>query len=387
MISNRIVQKNNVAGGVTTNLWGWGKNTGEIIKAYGSSSWSSPVMTDKDGSTSNWSVVSNGEDFVCAIDNNNKLYCWGKNTFGQLGIGNTTNTTNPTYVGGSFRQVSCGTNHVLALKQNGDLYSWGRNNKGQVGDGTNNDKSTPVKIGSSTWIMVSAGDLFSAAITYQTQYQGDLFTWGYNINGQLGLGNTFDQNTPQKVLYGSYPTYMWSNVSAGRRHCLALSQNYLSTYFLSWGRNSSYQLGNGNTTSYSSPIKVANPANANIRKIEAGGDTSAFIDVNNSTYLWGDNTYGQVGNNNTTNQPTPQGLGNGYSEYIEMVARTSSKVTTFLKTNNGKIYSWGYAANGILGDGTTTNKSSPVQVGSATDWASLSKTGGIGSTTMFALKA
>lgn len=392
MISNRIVQKNNVAGGPTTNLWGWGRNTLNMIKTSAGSDISSPIMTDKVGSSNNWLMVSNGSRFACGIDESFYLWCWGRNNYGQLGNGTTSDSSSPVQVGNNtWAKVSCGTDHVLAIERTSNkLYAWGRNDFGQLGDNTTNNKSTPTQIGNLAWLTISAGNKFSAAIINYNTYNGDLFTWGKNNRGQLGDYTTTNRSSPVMVTYGSYPTYIWNNVVCGYEHTLATARdNYVNTgRFFSWGFNNYGQLGNGSTTDTSSPIMNLVPSGNNLIQIEAGGQSSAFIDTVYNLYCFGQNTYGQLGNNNIDHQYNPIGILTD-AKYIEMGAKTSSKVTTFLIKNDNSLWSWGYGdSSGILGNGNISSISSPVQIG--TDWSKLSITGGINNGSfhdMFALKS
>ena len=389
MISNRIVQKNNVAGGITTNLWGWGLNgTYDRFIVNGGTSFSSPVMSTKYSSTYSWKMISNGDNFACGIDTSDKLYCWGSNNFGQLGIGNTTYTSNPTNVGGgTWKKVYCGTDHVVAISSSDLLWCWGRNDQGQLGDGTKVDRSSPVQVsGGGSWIKASAGHKFSAGIKFYSSVRGYLYTWGTNTSGQLGDSTTSYKTNPTNITYGSYPAYMWDNITTGYAHCLATANNYLSGKILVWGDNADGQLGNATTNNYSSPVLINSPT-TDIIVLEAGGNTSAIIDYNKKLYTFGANHKGQIGNNNaSTYFSSPQYI-LGDCFLVEIAAKTRRFASTFIRTDSTtKIYSWGYNGVGQLGDGTTVDKSSPVQVGTDTDWVTLSKTGGIGNLTMFALK-
>ena len=87
-------------------------------------------------------------------------------------------------------------NHNLAITAGGELYAWGRNDFGQVGDGTTTDRTAPTRIGSAAnWAEISAQETHSLALTTS----GELYAWGWNITGQLGDGTTVDQTTPVKI--------------------------------------------------------------------------------------------------------------------------------------------------------------------------------------------
>jgi alpha-tubulin suppressor-like RCC1 family protein len=92
------------------------------------------------------------------------LYAWGRNNYGQLGDGTTTNRLTPTAIGSSTWKSVSGSTHSLGIRGDGKLYAWGRNNYGQLGDGTTTDRLTPTAIGSSTWKSVSGGSNHSLGI-------------------------------------------------------------------------------------------------------------------------------------------------------------------------------------------------------------------------------
>mgnify|MGYP002478002863 CR=1 FL=1 len=126
------------------------------------------------------------------------LYGWGANSFGQLGLGNTTDYSSPKQVGAltSWLKMSAGYYHCAVIKNDGTLWTWGRNNSGQLGLGNTTNYSSPKQVGSlTTWSQIYCGANFCAAITTT----GQLWTWGDNNQGQLGLGNTTFFSSPKQV--------------------------------------------------------------------------------------------------------------------------------------------------------------------------------------------
>ena len=132
------------------------------------------------------------------------LWAWGYNNDGELGLGNNTNTNVPTQVGEgtSWASVATGALHTLAVKTDGTLWAWGYNYSGQLGLGNNGrgtDKNVPTQVGEGTdWASVAAG----ASHTLAVNTDGTLWAWGYNNEGELGLGNNglgTDKNVPTQV--------------------------------------------------------------------------------------------------------------------------------------------------------------------------------------------
>lgn len=399
MISNRIVQKNNVTtSGATTNLWGWGVNNRNQIKIGAGGGISSPIMTDK---IKDWYQISNGGGFACGIEKvTYKLFCWGSNYYGQLGDGTTTLRSSPVAVGNDqWRKVACGYDHVLAIRRTTSdaLFSWGRNDLGQLGDTTTNNRSSPVQIGNSQycWHDVAAGFKFSLAIQkYQCFYSaGYLKSWGKNDYYQLGLGNTTSYSSPQQVGGSRY----WTQVSAGLQHSLGINEtNFYRLY--AWGRNNYGQLGDGTYTDRTSPYLTYTFPYV-IYQVEASSENSAVVtNSSRKLYTFGRNTNGQLGNGTTTTYTTPQYIRNEAFQFqftsndVAYQVSPPSPIgqgdtTAFLIDSAGALWSWGSGGGYIKGDGTTTNTSTPSQVGSATNWSKLSNNGGAASTaTMFALK-
>lgn len=384
MISNRIVQKNNVTtSGATTNLWGWGRNNLNQIKVGAGTPISSPIMTDK---IKDWYQISQGQNFVCGIEKNTyKLFCWGNNSYGQLGDTTTTTRSSPVAVGASqsFKKVTCGTDHALAISNNNNrLYGWGRNNFGQVGDGTTTNRSSPVMVSNSYWLDISAGHRFSLAIQRYNSYPfGNLYGWGLNNVYQLGLNNTTNYSVPTQVPTGGSTNY-WLSVSAGYQHSLGTNNNNPNSIY-GWGKNQYGQLCLGNTVDQTVPYLSGYGFN-NFRKIVAVGNTSGLLCTSDILYMFGSNSTGQIGDGTTGYRLTPYPI--YYVSDFQMQGASPNSVASFVISTTGYLWSWGYNVNNLLGD-NTGNRSSPVQVGSANDWSKLPINGG-GYTTeqMFALK-
>lgn len=302
-----------------------------------------------------------------AVDANGNLYAWGLNNFGQLGTGNLGIQTTPRKVDfpngvTNWLTIAAGQYHTLGIGNDGNLYSWGYNGNGQLGIGSNIDQSVPQKVafpnGVTSWTAVAAGAFYSLAIGND----GNLYAWGSNVYGQLGIGSTIDQSTPQKVVLPNGVTD-WISIAAGGLHSLAID-NSGSLY--TWGHNGFGQLGIGTISEDSVPVKVPLPNGvASWVTIAAGAFHSLAISRDNNTnfslYTWGWNAYGQLGIDNTINQLTPQkvALPAGVNSWTMVAGGVFHSLAV---GNNGNLYSWGGNPNGQLGIGSTLEDSMPVKV-------------------------
>ena len=199
-------------------------------------------------------AVAAGHSHTCAILDDGSLKCWGDNSHGQLGDGSTTDRTSPVQVdlgsGNTAVAISAGHSHTCAILQDGTLKCWGQDNNGQVGDGgTNSDQSSPVTInlGSSrTADSVSAGIYHTCAVLDD----GSIKCWGLNNEGQLGDGSTTTRTTPVSVNLDAGKIAF--AVAAGMHHTCALVDSHVEC----WGINDQYQLKLYSTPSQSNPVTI-----------------------------------------------------------------------------------------------------------------------------------
>jgi alpha-tubulin suppressor-like RCC1 family protein len=286
----------------------------------------------------------------------NKLYSWGRNNNGQLGLGNTTNYSSPKQVGAltDWLKVSGGFQWFFAIKQNGTLWAWGDNNRGQLGQGNTTNYSSPKQIGALTnWKTLSTNRRY-AALAIKTD--NTLWAWGQNDEGQLGLGNKVDRYSPVQV--GTLSN--WSVVSTGVGHAVVVKTD--GTLW-AWGLNDGGQLGLNNTTNYSSPKQVG--ALTDWYKVSCGNHSSLAIKTNGTLWSWGNGTGGILGSNSTSNRSSPAQVG-ALTDWVNVSCGDAFALA--VKTN-GTLWSWGAGNDGQLGLGNTTSYSSPKQVGILTNWS------------------
>jgi alpha-tubulin suppressor-like RCC1 family protein len=170
----------------------------------------------------------------------------GGNGFGQLGLGEVGNQNSPTQLETGWVAIAAGGFHSFGLKANGSLYAWGYNCYGQLGVGDTADKHTPTLVGNG-WVAVSGGfwpDYHSLGL----QADGSIWAWGFNGDGQLGLGDTAERHSPTRV--GTEVN--WVGVAAGGWHSLGLQAD---GSLWAWGSGGGVP-GLGNNANRLTPTKV-----------------------------------------------------------------------------------------------------------------------------------
>jgi len=297
---------------------------------------SSPVQVG----TSSWLAISTGStQNPVGLTIAYTLFSWGLNNFGQVGDATTVDKSAPAAVGSLLNQmtdviktvsqlgastwsaISAGESHAYAIRSDGGLFTWGNNNAGQLGQsiGLTIHRSSPVQVGATSFSQISAGYSIGAAITTL----GNLQTTGLGLSGQQGSGATTTRSAFTAVGASS-----WTNIKALSGMMIGTT---LSNLTFVWGNNSNGQLGLADTINRSSPVLLGSNLAA-----------SMYQTVFPSPILV---------NTATTASWTQIGLGDVFSVGIE---------------NSGRLYSWGRNNTGQLGDGSTIDntptKSSPVQI-------------------------
>ena len=244
-------------------------------------------------------------------------------------------------------------NHTLAINSRGELYAWGVNDDGELGIGSTENKTTPQQVGNaSDWETISAGEGHSLAL----KSDGTLYAWGKNDRGQLGIGGTGSETTPQQV--GNAGD--WKDISAGNSHSLALKSD--NTLY-AWGANHVGQLGNGEngadfddkSKDKTAPIQIG--TDRDWQTIIAGNDYSSALKDTGALYTWGSNAVGELGDGTTTNKNSPTEISTGW----RAVSGGDSHILA-IKTDN-TLHSWGGNHFGQLGMGTTSrSEDSPTQI-------------------------
>jgi len=309
-----------------------------------------------------------------AVRTNGTLWSWGYWGRGVLGDNGTYGVTrsSPVSVTGGFTdwcQVTANkfnTSFAAAVRQNGTAWAWACNNYGQLGDNTTTNRFSPVSVvgGFTNWCQVSAGDKHLLGV----RTNGTLYAWGSGGSGQLGNNEAANKSSPVSVIGGFTD---WSQVAAGNSHSLGLRTNGTAW---AWGDGSSGKLGNNCTTARSSPVSVIGGF-TDWCQVSGGGEHSLAVRTNGSTWAWGSNSNGQLGDNTTVSKSSPVSVIGGFTDWCQVSGGSTQSTGV---RQNGTAWAWGIGEQGQLGDNTTVNKSSPVSVvGGFTDWCQVAAANGM----------
>jgi alpha-tubulin suppressor-like RCC1 family protein len=239
-------------------------------------------------------AVTSGGGHSCALLADQSVWCWGRNTTGQLGDGTSTDSMIPVRVSSlpSAIAVAAGHDHTCAIDVSHEVWCWGSNAFGELGDGTTSvQEDFPVLAQGVLAVQVSAGDGFTCAVTLAATVD----CWGDNNFGELGDGTTADSSTPQPVTGLTGVT----QVAAGYFHACALESN--GTVWC-WGSNTFGGLGNGSTTDSDVPMLASIE---NVVYVAAGADDTCAIVSGGDLVCWGANNVGQLGTGDFVDHSLP----------------------------------------------------------------------------------
>ena len=313
---------------------------------------SATVMGDMEGS---FSQITSIDTHTCAPTTTGHAYCWGANSYGQLGNNSTADSLTPLAVS------SAGVN-VPVEQSASRLYKW--NNAVQPGTplAATNAVATLPEVGSSFRIRVgltaagnktlqpiAAGVVHTCALTTE----GKAYCWGQDGNGQLGNNSTTKSSIPVAVQMPAGVSFQ-SIVANGFHTCALTTEG--KAYC--WGWNGYGQLGNNSTTDSRIPAAVQMPAGVSFQSISAGNSHTCALTTEDKAYCWGWNTNGQLGNNSATNSLIPVAVQMPAGVSFQSIAANTTH--TCALTTEGKAYCWGWNGYGQLGNNSTTGSRIPV---------------------------
>lgn len=249
-----------------------------------------------------WIGIATGGDHTCGIREGNSLWCWGAARYGELGTGATADQDQPQQITkptAGWASVAAGNYHSCATRNDGTLWCWGYNGDGQAGIGTTTNVARPHQVttpAGTSWASVTAGDMHTCAVGSDST----LWCWGYNAFGQLGIGTTTNADLPQQVTTPAATG--WTSVAAGGGTTCALRTHALQC----WGANEQGQLGIGTTTNQdlAQPVRVPTPTGWS--RLAVGNSRTCATHTGHTLWCWGDNQHGDLGIGNTTQQNLPQ---------------------------------------------------------------------------------
>lgn len=325
-------------------LHGWGDNSPYGTLGQGDTTHrSSPVQITTD---IDWLQVDGGNEFWLGVKRGGTLWGCGRNASGyELGLATTVSHSSPVQIGveEDWTRVVVGTTGGSGTRGT-DLFVWGLNSSGQLGLDDTTTRSSPVQV-PGEW---SLDGVKSYSSNNRFGFKGTaLFGWGSNSSGTIGDDSTTDRSSPVQV--GSAGEY--TKVANGDAHVIAIASDG-SLY--SWGSASDGRLGNGTTTpNISSPVQIDAGTWSDV---SAGPSHSAAINSAGELFTWGNGADGRLGHGNTTSLSSPVQVAGTWEE---VVCRSSG---TYARKSDGSVWAWGAGTVGENGNDATSSVSSPVQV-------------------------
>jgi alpha-tubulin suppressor-like RCC1 family protein len=342
------------ASAASTELYSWGNNVDGQLGNGTTTNSSTPLKVSLPAGVTATAAAAGG-DHSLAVGSDGKLYAWGVNSNGELGDGTTTASSTPVVVslpgGVTATAVAAGAAHSVALGSDGHVYDWGYNGFGQLGNGTTTDSSTPIQVtlpGGVSPIAVAAGQYMTETLASN----GNVYAWGDGAMGELGNGKVTNQKSPIQVNVAGV-----SAIAAGGYHSLVISAGSVFAY----GYGGLGQLGDGALTNASTRVKVNLPTGVTPVAVSAGLYHSMAIGNNGKLYAWGNNATGELGNGTLVNTSTPALV--SMPAGVTPTSITDAADSSYAIGSDGNLYAWGYNGLDELGNGTSTDSSTPIQVG------------------------
>ena len=345
-------------------LWCWGRDDyGQLGLGDGVVEQDAPRRVGD----AKWSALATGDFSTCGIQPDGSLWCWGANTFGNL-TGAAAKQTLPMLIaGGTYAAVSAGEYDTCAIKGDGTLWCWGDDYYGELGDGDTATKVMPTPVMTTlTFTQLAVGDGHACAIASD----GTLWCWGYNLYGEVGNDNNDSdpvyaaQRVPIQI--GSDT---WTSIAAGTDHtCGVRSDGRLRC----WGLDQSGQLGDGSTRGAAIVPAPTAIDDTGWKSVAAGAGHTCGIRTDGQVWCWGDNAAGQLAIDSATPlDPVPTAAVGGPS--IGAAAIALGGEHTCELTIDHHLWCAGLDALGALGTGHGVTRS-PVRVDGTWTTAALQAT-------------
>ena len=335
-------------------------------------------------------AIAAGNYHSLALKNDGTVWAWGANTYGQLGDNSTTERNVPVQAANleGISAIAAGDGHSLALKSDGTVWAWGLNQYGQLGDNTTIiTRRTAEQVQSlSNVAAIAAGGHHNLAL----KHDGSVWAWGSNSSGQLG-NNTTTGNSGYNLPVQTHNLNSVIAIVAGDSHSYALKSD--GTVW-AWGAYVGGFFGDSPATNRILPVQIPTLSGITaistdlalkndgsvwalgscwdglldynisqvslhsiMNAIAAGGMHSLAVKNDKTVWAWGANSYGQLGDSTTTDQKTLVQVKN----LSDVTAISASNHSLALK-NDGTVWAWGSNYIGQLGDNTTIDRNIPVQV-------------------------
>mgnify|MGYP006277195019 CR=1 FL=1 len=319
-----------------------------------------------------------GANHTCELFDDGTVSCWGSNTFNQIGpnfADGTTYSSVPVAVNlTNVTKISAGREHTCALTSAGDVYCWGSNSNGQTGNGDSNltQVDTPQKVVNvANAIDLAAGSMHTCVVLAD----GTAKCWGAGAYARLGYEANPTQNADRyvanPVLLSDGTTLSGlASITAGTAQTCALKTD--GTVYC-WGNNNVGQLGRGGAiaggNTSNTPAQVVSLTN--VRQISSGHQHVCAVTTANAIYCWGAGAKSQLGLASTSNVSTPTAVKRGAGTLTGVAEVAAGWESTCAITLDGVGYCWGNNANGQLGDGTTAVRNTATQISGISSLVSI----------------
>ncbi|KAF0874370.1 RCBT2 protein, partial [Crocuta crocuta] len=251
-------------------------------------------------------VFGNAGNEVLYTTVNDEIFVLGTNCCGCLGLGDTQSTIEPRRLDAlSGKKIACisyGSGpHIVLATTEGEVFTWGHNAYSQLGNGTTNHGLIPCHISTNLSnkqvTEVACGSYHSLVLTSD----GEVFAWGYNNSGQVGSGSTANQPIPRRVT-GCLQNKVVVNIACGQMCSMAVV-NTGEVYV--WGYNGNGQLGLGSSGNQPTPCRISALQGIRVQRVACGYAHTLVLTDEGQVYAWGANSYGQLGTGNKSNQSYP----------------------------------------------------------------------------------
>uniref|UniRef100_A0A3Q3L017 HECT and RLD domain containing E3 ubiquitin protein ligase 4 n=1 Tax=Labrus bergylta TaxID=56723 RepID=A0A3Q3L017_9LABR len=290
------------------------------------------------------------------------MLCWGNASYGQLGLGGIDEeiVVEPRrcefFHGKYVRDVGCGHRHTAFLLEDGTVYTCGCNDLGQLGhDKTRKKPEQVVALDAQIIMVLACGQSHTLAVNDK----GQVFSWGSGSDGQVGLNN-FDEcvRVPRNIR--SLSDVQIAQVACGFWHSLALSRG---GQVFSWGQNRFGQLGLGlNGQSISTPQVIQSLHGVPFAQISAGGAHSFALTLSGAVFGWGRNKFGQLGLNDTNVTSCLSSPVRSNKDKLTTIKNNTNRLTCATRSQEGGVFTFGAGGYGQLGHNSTNHEINPRKV-------------------------
>lgn len=385
--------------------WAWGNNQYGYLGTGDTIAVSSPVQIATDSTFK--AIGSVNYNPILQKTDNSLWTCGYGASGGYLGTGSTTNVSSLVQIGSASDWVGAtlvNSNRIFnpyVIKGDGSLWGWGRNNRGSLGlqtvSGPAVDSSSPTQVGILTgWQNVTANSSnyiiapsTASGSLYQIKQNGTLWVSGMNDTFQLGLGDNIDRSSPTQVgsltnwkmvSSSGYKFIYGTSLAAGVGCALAVKTD--GTLW-GWGANLNGNLGVGDVITRSSPVQVGLAANWKQVSVSTGYISARTfytmaVKTDGTLWGWGENSKGQLGINSILSVSTPAQIGTDTNWKVVSTSQITDAGYSIALRTDGTLWGFGSGYNGVLGiGGTGPARSSPVQIGSSSDWDSVYASGSV----------